>query len=319
MSCYLITDEELELLREMPWAAQLIYLRAIRPYMDYSTGIVGLRRGISRQSIAEELSVPGQQGRHNARRVVPSTKEVRHGLDLLKKEGLIAQIPADKKLVFRLPHAQMDQSVQNMRGRRGAEKRGQSGAEEISKLINTEEYITPAMKGHANTPMRGRHPVSGKTTKKPYTEANASVSAEPEQTRKLSQAEPPRQAPLLPPVALTNNPPPRKPALKAAKQRISTVPVWTAYATAYRERYGVDPVRNSTVNGQLAHLVRRLGDEAPDVARYYLDLEDRLYRREGHSVGMLLKHCEHLRTLWIRARKTNPDGEISADEVVVAL
>ena len=319
MSCYLITDEELELLREMPWAAQLIYLRAIRPYMDYSSGIVGLRRGISRQSIAEELSVPAVQGRHNARRVVPSTKEVRHGLDLLKKEGLIDQIPADKKLVFRLPHAQMDQSVQNMRGRRGAEKRGQSGADEINKLINTEECITSAMKGHANTPMRGRHPVSGKTTKKPYTEADASVSAEPVQTRKLSQAEPPRQAPLLPPVALTNNLPRQEPAPKAAKQRISTVLVWTAYATAYRERYGVDPVRNSTVNGQLAHLVRRLGVEAPDVARYYLDLEDGLYRREGHSVGMLLKHCEHLRTLWIRAGKVAPASGISAGEVVVAL
>lgn len=319
MSCYLITDEELELLREMPWAAQLIYLRAIRPYMDYSSGIVGLRRGISRQSIAEELSVPAVQGRHNARRVVPSTKEVRHGLDLLKKEGLIDQIPADKKLVFRLPHAQMDQSAQNMRGRRGAEKRGQSGADEISKLINTEEYITPAMKGHTNTPMRGRHPVSGIKTQKPYTEADASVSVEPEQTQKFVEAEPPRQAPLLPPVALTNNTPQREPAPKAAKQRISTVPVWTAYATAYRERYGVDPVRNGTVNGQLAHLVRRLKDEAPEVARYYLDLEDGLYRREGHSVGMLLKHCEHLRTLWVRACKASPDGEISADEVVVAL
>ncbi len=319
MSCYLITDEELELLREKPWSAQLIYLRAIRPYMDYSTGIVGLRRGISRQSIAEELSVPGQQGRHHARRVVPSAKEIRYGLDLLKKGGLIDQIPVDKKLVFRLPYAQMDQSVQNMRGRRGAEKKGQSGAEKNDKFINEEECITPAMKGHADTLMRGRHPVSGKKTKKPYTEADASVSVEPVQTRKLSQAEPSRQAPLLPPVALTNNTPLREPTPKVTQHRISTVPAWTAYAAAYRERYGVDPVRNSTVNGQLAHLVRRLGDEAPGVARYYLDLEDGLYRREGHSVGMLLKHCEHLRTLWVRARKVSPTGEIGANDVVVAL
>ena len=321
MSCYLITDEELELLREKPWSAQLIYLRAIRPYMDYSTGIVGLRRGISRQSIAEELSVPGQQGRHHARRVVPSAKEIRYGLELLKKGGLIDQIPVDKKLVFRLPYAQMDQSVQNMRGRRGAEKKGQSGAEKIDNFFNAEEHATLTMKGHADILMRGRHPVSGKKDKKPYTEADASASARPAVSRPHGPlpSEPHRQAPLLPPVALTNNTPLREPTPKVAQHRISTLPAWTAYAAAYRERYGVDPVRNSTVNGQLAHLVRRLGDEAPDVARYYLDLEDGLYRREGHSVGMLLKHCEHLRTLWVRARKVSPTGEIGANDVVVAL
>ena len=120
-------------------------------------------------------------------------------------------------------------------------------------------------------------------------------------------------------MALTNTTPPREPKAKVAKPRVSTVSPWTAYSAAYRGRYGVDPVRNGTINGQLAHLVRRLGDEAPDVIRYYLDLEDGLYRREGHSVGMLLKHCEHLRTLWARARKASLAGEISADDVVVAL
>ena len=120
-------------------------------------------------------------------------------------------------------------------------------------------------------------------------------------------------------MALTNTTPPREPKAKVAKPRVSTAPVWTAYRAAYRERYGIDPVRNGTINGQLAHLARRLGDETPDVARYYLDLEDPLYRREGHSVGMLLKHCEHLRTLWARSRSRSPASAISVDDVVIAL
>ena len=321
MSCYLITQEEIDLLREKAWSAQLIYLRGIRPYMDYSTGIVGLRRGVSRQSLAEELAVPGEQGRHHDHRVVPSAKVIRHGLDVLKKCGLIEQIPANKKLVFRLPYAHMEQSVQNMRGRRGAEKKGQSGAEQENQIFNGLDDIHAQMTGHADTHMRGRHLVSGKTTKKPYTEADASVSAPPVVSRvqRPSPTEPQRQAPLLPPMALTNTTPLREPKAKVAKPRVFTAPAWTAYSAAYRERYGVDPVRNGTVNGQLAHLVRRLGDETPDVVRYYLDLEDGLYRREGHSVGMLLKHCEHLRTLWARSRKVSPAREISADDVVVAL
>jgi hypothetical protein len=105
------------------------------------------------------------------------------------------------------------------------------------------------------------------------------------------------------------------------KAKAPTSPVWAAYSVAYQERYGIAPVRNSTINGQLAHLVRRLDDEAPAVARYYLDLEDPYYRREGHSVGALLKHCEQLRTLWKRAeqRRVSPSAALNPDDVVIAL
>lgn len=328
MSYYIIiTQKEMEMLHEKPWSARLAYLMGLKPFMDYKTCIVGLKRGISYRSIMETLAVPDGRGRHSEQQVVVTEKMVRHALKVLKESGLIEQIPADKKLIFRMPHALRDKFVSGMRGGSGADMRGamkgsMMSADETNKYKGCDENMVGMMgarMGGPDMPMRGTHQNINIKSKKPHTEADASVSAEPEQTRKLSQAEPPRQAPLLPPVALTNNPPQREPPPKAAKQRISTVPVWTAYATAYRERYGVDPVRNSTVNGQLAHLVRRLGVEATDVARYYLDLEDGLYRREGHSVGMLLKHCEHLRTLWIRAGKVAPASGISAGEVVVAL
>ena len=78
-----------------------------------------------------------------------------------------------------------------------------------------------------------------------------------------------------------------------------TATVWATYATAYHDRYGAEPVRNATVNGQLAQIVKRLGAfDAPHVARYYVQSNAAFYVRGGHSVGLMLKDCEKLRTEW---------------------
>ena len=74
---------------------------------------------------------------------------------------------------------------------------------------------------------------------------------------------------------------------------------WAAYRDAYADRYGVEPVRNAKVNGQLAGLVKRIGaDEAPDVAAFYVRHNGGFYVRTGHSVDALLKDAEKLRTEW---------------------
>ena len=332
MTSYLITDDELDMLYGQPWSAQLAYFRAIRPYMDYTTRIVGLKRRISRRSIREELEVPEQRGRHCDEQATITMDGVRHALEVLKKCGVIEQLPYDKQLVFRLPCAHKDRSVSRMSPRSAPDEHPtmstRTDTQQKPNKSSTSSEMSPRMSPRS-TPetwegMSPLHPVSGKIKdKKPYTEADASVSAPHGVSRDQipSPIEPQRQAPLLPPVALTNTAPPREPRAKVAKPRVSTAPVWAAYSAAYRERYGVTPVRNSTINGQLAHLVRRLGDEAPAVARYYLDLEDPYYRREGHSVGALLKHCEQLRTLWKRAeqRRVSPSAALNPDDVVIAL
>jgi uncharacterized protein YdaU (DUF1376 family) len=82
-----------------------------------------------------------------------------------------------------------------------------------------------------------------------------------------------------------------------------TVPVWFAYADAYRARYGVEPVRNRTVNAQLAQLVSRLGMEAaPPVASFYVAHDFMLYVRAKHPVNLLLRDAEGLHTEWRRGR-----------------
>ncbi len=112
-------DREDEAMHGLPWIAQLIYLRALRPHMDYSTGIVGVARGISLKGIAETLHIEHGQGRRDAGD--PSQKAVRHALELLEREGLIKKLQADRQLVFRLPLADVDSSVQKKWGRRGAD------------------------------------------------------------------------------------------------------------------------------------------------------------------------------------------------------
>lgn len=318
MTSYLITQEELDLLYEKPWSAQMTYFRGLRPRMDYATGVVGLTCGISRQMIKEEISVPSIQGRHLDDYHQPTTKEIRHALEVLEECGLIERIEAGKKLVFRMPYAAVGHSAQNMKGRSGAEQKNNENNK----------------KTHDKGAMKGRHLVSGKNEvldTKFYTEASAPASSASPSMPTGVQAE------LLPPVAINHGKQeskaasPSSPRQHAPKpttpQKRSTAPTWEAYRQSYCERYGVDPVRNATVNGQLAHLVRRLGEEeSPEVARYYLGLDTPLYHREGHSVGMLLKHAEHLRTLWIRSHQYGSPGaseawtrNIPVDQVVVAL
>lgn len=84
-----------------------------------------------------------------------------------------------------------------------------------------------------------------------------------------------------------------------------TAATWEAYAAAYRARYGADPLRNATVNGQLARLLQRVpGDEAPSVAQHYVGSNNARYLAAGHTVGCLLQDAEKLRTEWLTGRSS---------------
>lgn len=88
-----------------------------------------------------------------------------------------------------------------------------------------------------------------------------------------------------------------------------TRPVWLAYSTAYRLKYGVLPVRNRKVNGQLAGVVQRLGAvEAAEVAAFYVGHRDAFYARDRHGVGLLLRDCEKLRTDWATGQQSTGIG-----------
>ena len=83
-----------------------------------------------------------------------------------------------------------------------------------------------------------------------------------------------------------------------------TTKTWEAYSQAYQRRYGTEPVRNRTVNGQMANFVQRLGqEEAPAVAAFFVKHNGRLYAHGMHPVGLLLSHAESLRTEWFNSQR----------------
>lgn len=105
-----------------------------------------------------------------------------------------------------------------------------------------------------------------------------------------------------------------RPKAAKAKPEAKTASTWAAYADAYGQRYAVAPVRNAKVNGQIAQLVQRLGEEeAPAVAAFYVGHSNAAYVRAGHAIDWLLRDAEKLRTEWATGRRVTQTQAIQAD------
>lgn len=103
---------------------------------------------------------------------------------------------------------------------------------------------------------------------------------------------------------------PSVPACETPAQR-----VWTRYKESYRARYKTEPVRNATVNGQIAQLVKRIGGQAaPEVAAFYVRHNDQFYVRARHPPGLLLRDCEGLHTQWITGESVTSSQAKKIDE-----
>ncbi|KUP02133.1 hypothetical protein AR274_19755 [Stenotrophomonas maltophilia] len=90
---------------------------------------------------------------------------------------------------------------------------------------------------------------------------------------------------------------------------------WTAYATAYRARHGVAPVRNAKVNANVRQIVQRLGhSEAPLVAAWFLTINERYVVQNMHDLGALLAKCEAYRTQWATGRQVTEEAARQTDK-----
>lgn len=116
---------------------------------------------------------------------------------------------------------------------------------------------------------------------------------------------PPPQPPSEPPV----DPESRTEAFKTLCRE-----TWNAYANAYLVRYSTEPVRNGKANTTVVNLVKRLGAEAPGVARFFVErvFQDFVVRR-CHSIGDLLAQCESYRTQWARDQAVTTEGARQTD------
>lgn len=74
-------------------------------------------------------------------------------------------------------------------------------------------------------------------------------------------------------------------------------PTWEAYSAAYETRYIVPPTRNARANSLCVQLVDALGaTEAPEVARYYLSTDSYIYANSGHTLALLVRDHQKIRT-----------------------
>ena len=79
--------------------------------------------------------------------------------------------------------------------------------------------------------------------------------------------------------------------------------LWTMYKAAFRNRYGLDPVRNAKVNAQVKQIVQRLGEEGAMVAEFYVyQVNERFVVQKTHDLGLLLKDAESYRNQWAMGR-----------------
>jgi hypothetical protein len=97
-----IVSAEWEALAGLPYLQVRLYL-VLRWYMSMATGRVGDARGISLQSLSEELYVEPAPGRSDSGS--PTKKAVRSALEQLAKHGLAQPCGNGEVLVFFLPKA----------------------------------------------------------------------------------------------------------------------------------------------------------------------------------------------------------------------
>jgi len=109
-----INQREQDALKGLPYLPRLVYLEALRPYMDYATGIVGIKRGISYQSLREELYIEPHPGYTNSGS--PSKQQIRRAIDTLVRAGLLCVQSEGKKLILKCELASSDYSAQNKPG-----------------------------------------------------------------------------------------------------------------------------------------------------------------------------------------------------------
>ncbi|MFO2708571.1 hypothetical protein SCJ64_11120 [Legionella pneumophila serogroup 1] len=111
---FTVNDKELDALCGLSYIQQITYLRGIRPYMDRNTFIVGIKRRISYQSLAEVLYIEPHQGITESGS--PSRQQIRRAVKGLERSGLIVIQSFDKHLILKCLLADISYCVQNKPG-----------------------------------------------------------------------------------------------------------------------------------------------------------------------------------------------------------
>jgi len=90
------------------------------------------------------------------------------------------------------------------------------------------------------------------------------------------------------------------PKVKVAKTEGSVV--WDAYASAYRSRYGFDPIRNAAVNSICKRLHQAVGDEAVVLVQHYVLMNKRFYLEKSHPLSTCLADIQAIKTSYMTGK-----------------
>lgn len=150
---YKINDAERDRLYGLPYLQQLLYLRGLRPYMDFDSGMVGVKRGISYQSLCEELYIETHPGYQSGS---PSRAQVRRAVKGLEKMGVIHVQSEGKKLLIKCLLATRDYCVQN----KGVTKPSQQAVRlnDEKKDLESIDYSIQPSKGVSDKTAKGVTP-----------------------------------------------------------------------------------------------------------------------------------------------------------------
>ena len=132
MMDFVMNGDELAAMSGLPHIQQLTYLRGIKPYMDAKTGITGIKRRISYQSISEQLYIEPHQG---IKSQSFSRDQIRRAIYGLVRVGLLEVQSDGMQLILKCPLATMHYSVQNKAAINPPQKAATKLHEKI--LINT--------------------------------------------------------------------------------------------------------------------------------------------------------------------------------------
>ena len=78
---------------------------------------------------------------------------------------------------------------------------------------------------------------------------------------------------------------------------------WKSYSDAHFIRYGIEPVRNAPVNAAIKAFCQKVpAHEAPHIATFYVNHNDKYYVQKTHPVSLMSKDAEGLRTQWATGR-----------------
>jgi hypothetical protein len=175
MPAFQLNDSERAAMRGQSLLVRSVYVFGLRPYMDYRTGLVGAVRGISYQSIAEELYVePGAGVKDSGS---PTVRQLERAIERLEHCGLVQRDAGAngrrRQLVFCLPKATSDESAKNkvvafrwtdvvgdVVGLQASNGEGCSGIEGVEVVgSKTAEVVLPPVSGNTPPPPREQSPL----------------------------------------------------------------------------------------------------------------------------------------------------------------